>query len=78
MNAALNLEPRMSMEELKTKAELNLEESAFYLGISRRTFYNSWRDRGLVGYRDHRGLLFFKRSDLDHYMKVAREIRRGH
>jgi excisionase family DNA binding protein len=68
----IEFEEQFEFNELKKKIELSLEEAAFYLGISRRTFYNTWKSRGLTGYRDHRALLFFKRADLDHYMKQAR------
>jgi excisionase family DNA binding protein len=81
MSAALqleNLEPQFRMEELKNKIELTLEEAAFYLLIARRTFYNTWKGRGLTGYRDHRGRMFFKRADLDHYKKTSREVIRSY
>ena len=80
MTAAFKVEyaEQFNMDDLKKKVELSLEEAAFYLGISRRTFYNSWKSRGLTGYRDHRGRMLFKRGELEHYMKSAREAVRGY
>lgn len=80
MTAALKIEyaDQFNMNGLKKKIELSLEEAAFYLGISRRTFYNTWKSRGLTGYRDHRRQMLFKRAELDHYMKSAREAVRGY
>lgn len=66
------------MEELQKRVELTLEEAAFYLKISRRTFYNTWKSRGLKAERDHRGQLSFKRAELDHYKKTAKTIVRGY
>lgn len=64
--------PKFDMAELKKKAELELEEAAFYCGVSRRTFYN-WGQPGKRarprGRKDHRGRLMFLRTELDRFMK---------